>query len=229
MRMTLNHCLLLSLALHGALLAVYRPQPRLGTGTSTLMVTLIDGGWRAPVAHSTAPAITSMMTEHIPTSTALTRARAHAAHPHTPVRNTSLARAEPSATTVHPFRPPSRSTSSDPSSTTAPNGTANALEDGDRAQTIAWLQTRLLGGFVRYYPMLARRHGWEGRVQLALRIEPDGHVSHLQLAQSSGYAALDEAALASAQRIEVLDDVATRLHGAYLDMVLPIEYRLLGG
>jgi protein TonB len=77
--------------------------------------------------------------------------------------------------------------------------------------------------------MLARRQGWEGQVKLALRIEPDGHISHLQLAQSSGYAGLDAAALASARRIELLDNVSTRLQGAYLDMVLPIEYRLLGG
>jgi protein TonB len=221
MRITLNHCLLLSVALHGALLAMYRPPSRLGEETNTLTVAL--------VAHSAAPAITGTMTEHIPISTALVHAHERAARPHTPARNTTLARTEPSATTVRPYRPPDRGTSSDPSSTTAPNETANALADSDRTQTIAWLQTRLLDGFVRYYPMLARRHGWEGRVQLALRIEPDGHVSHLQLAQSSGYAALDEAALASARRIEVLDDVATRLHGAYLDMVLPIEYRLLGG
>lgn len=235
MRMTLNHCLMLSLALHGALLAVYRPQPQLSERASTLTVLLVDSDRHEPVTHSAVPAITSTTTGHIPTTTA--QARARAARQPTPVRNTTFADTEPSATIVpavasvpvHLLAPPDLGTSSNPSSTDVAHTTS--ATDGDHAKTTAWLQTRLLDAFASYfdYPMLARRRGWEGQVKVALRIEHDGRVSHLHLAQSSGYAGLDEAALASARRIEVLNDVATRLHGGYLDMVLPIEYRLLGG
>lgn len=234
MRMTLNHCLLLSLALHGALFAVYRPQPQFDSGVSTLAVVLVGNDQHAPASHSAAPAITDTVTGHIPAAGA---AQARAARRHTPVHNTAVADTVPNAAIfpdvasipAHPLARPGPGTSSNPSPTDVAHATTATA--GERTKTTAWLQTRLLDAFASHfdYPMLARRHGWEGQVKVALRIEPDGRVSHLHLAQSSGHTGLDEAALASARRIELLDDVATRLHGGYLDMVLPIEYRLIGG
>lgn len=231
MRITLNHCLLLSLALHGTLLAVYRPQPRLGEETSTLAVTLIDGDRQPPAARNAAAAVAGPMIGHTPTAAAT---RVRAAHRRTLLLNTTPADAQPNAAIV-PFiastpAPSKHGTSTDLSSAATRSGAAPAAADGARAQTAIWLRSRLLSAFANYfdYPLLARRRGLEGQVKLTLRIEPDGRISHLQVAQSSGYAALDEAALASARRIEQLTDVTLRLHGISLDMILPIEYRLLG-
>ncbi len=79
------------------------------------------------------------------------------------------------------------------------------------------------------YPLVARRKGWQGLVKLALRIEPDGRLSDIRVAQPSGYALLDDAALASARRIPQLTDAVNWLRGASFEIVLPIEYRLIDG
>ncbi len=49
------------------------------------------------------------------------------------------------------------------------------------------------------YPPRARRQGWQGTVDVALRIGLDGVVEAAAVERSSGYAALDEVALASAR------------------------------
>jgi protein TonB len=50
------------------------------------------------------------------------------------------------------------------------------------------------------YPRIARLRGWQGVVDVEVSIAPDGNVADASVARSSGYAALDDAALASARR-----------------------------
>jgi periplasmic protein TonB len=51
-----------------------------------------------------------------------------------------------------------------------------------------------------HYPMLARRKGWSGKVEVAFLIKPDGQVSELRIQTSSGYPVLDEQALEAIRR-----------------------------
>jgi len=78
------------------------------------------------------------------------------------------------------------------------------------------------------YPAIARRKGWQGVVRLELHIEPDGRISDLQIDATSGYAVLDEAALQSLQLANVPDAVQW-LHGEAIDIIVPVEYRLIDG
>jgi periplasmic protein TonB len=50
------------------------------------------------------------------------------------------------------------------------------------------------------YPMLARRKGWSGKVEVAFLIKPDGSISELRIQASSGYSVLDEQALDAIRR-----------------------------
>jgi protein TonB len=108
------------------------------------------------------------------------------------------------------------------------------LPHGNLAQTLSrtsaeqHLTLRLLDVFARYfeYPKLAKRRGWEGLVKVQLRIEPDGQLSHIELAASSGYPTLDQAALASARRIEPLHDATPWLNGRAYDLIVPVKYGL---
>jgi periplasmic protein TonB len=50
------------------------------------------------------------------------------------------------------------------------------------------------------YPMLARRKGWSGKVEVAFLIKPDGSISELRIQTSSGYSVLDEQALDAIRR-----------------------------
>jgi protein TonB len=45
------------------------------------------------------------------------------------------------------------------------------------------------------YPLLAKRRGWEGTVTLDIELRADGSVGDIKVAQSSGHALLDQAAM----------------------------------
>jgi len=76
------------------------------------------------------------------------------------------------------------------------------------------------------YPRLARQRGWEGTVVISLRILPDGNLTNIQVADSSGSIVLDRAAIRSMQQITIPQAIAW-MQGKELDMIIPIEYHLL--
>lgn len=47
------------------------------------------------------------------------------------------------------------------------------------------------------YPMIARKNGWEGRVDVSFIIKKNGHIENLTVSSSCGFKALDESALAA--------------------------------
>lgn len=49
------------------------------------------------------------------------------------------------------------------------------------------------------YPLIARSRGWQGTVEVALSVRADGSVHGARLGRSSGYEALDDAAIAVAR------------------------------
>ena len=76
------------------------------------------------------------------------------------------------------------------------------------------------------YPAIARRKGWQGIVKLELHIQADGSISDLQLAESSGYSILDRAAMQCLQ-FASLPGAVRWLQGQTIDIVVPVEYRLV--
>jgi protein TonB len=78
------------------------------------------------------------------------------------------------------------------------------------------------------YPVLARRKGMQGIVKLQVRIESNGRISRLHVEQTSGYAVLDRAALQSLQLASV-PDAEQWMQGQAIDIIIPVEYRLVGG
>lgn len=98
-------------------------------------------------------------------------------------------------------------------------------EDHRRNHLQSLLRAAFEAEFV--YPSLARRQGWQGRVQIGLRVEADGRFSELQVLQSSGYASLDHDALQTLQRIGQLAQARSFLDGRSMRVELPVIYRLL--
>jgi len=122
----------------------------------------------------------------------------------------------------------------EPGATTAPGSGQSPAVAGQAlipGRLSSQLESRLRQAMAPYfvYPLMARRNGWEGQVEVGLRVEADGHLSHLHITRSSGYRLLDNAALATLNGIETVPDAAGWLEGRHFDMVLPIEYRLIGG
>lgn len=77
-----------------------------------------------------------------------------------------------------------------------------------------------------HYPRLAWRRGWEGTVLLDLLIETDGKISHISIAQSSGYSLFDNSAIEAINKVGNVRDAARWLQGRSLEMQLPVIYRL---
>ncbi len=102
-------------------------------------------------------------------------------------------------------------------------------ERGERAR--ARIQSRLRALLDRYfeYPHVARLRGWEGEVQLLLRVLADGRLDGLRVARGSGFAVLDASALHSLAKIGRLEEAAEWLNGRTLDMQIVVVYRLRDG
>ena len=77
------------------------------------------------------------------------------------------------------------------------------------------------------YPRIAVKYGWQGLVTVGVRIEANGALSNIHIIESSGYPALDNAALKSIKRIAVLEGAGEWLHGLHYDTQLPILYKLM--
>lgn len=108
---------------------------------------------------------------------------------------------------------------------TAPATTASALPEHVSSLLHSDLERAFALHF--YYPRMAIKRGWQGDVKISLRIEADGHLTRVRILNSSGYKLLDNAAIASIDKVEILPSAIALLDGRSLDLVLPVEYRLL--
>ncbi len=229
-----NRFVILSLCMHGALLAQWRLHaPELQTTDRSLAVDLVhnvDNYQDTPSAHTTLHTARRLAAEMRPAQHRRSAtARGKSAVP----TQSPLKKNPPAALATAAAAPPApaaggRPPDSDAQSTAVTRATsATSSEASIRARIQARLVKALHANFS--YPLLARRKGWQGLVKLQLRIEPDGRLSHIELIGSSGYAVLDKAALDSTYRIQAVSEAATWLHNTALEVQLPVEYRLVNG
>lgn len=73
-----------------------------------------------------------------------------------------------------------------------------------------------------YYPMLARKRGWEGSVLLGFEVQRNRPVFNISVLKSSGYEILDSSAVAALKKIKI--DSNGPLRPAELQ--LPVQFRL---
>ena len=208
--------LALSVAAHAILLLAWTtPNPQAGNPGRVLLLDVTDRtGQLAPLA-----AIDSEK-DH---SQAPSRQPAPLAEPvHTAQRTISKEPVETNPQTTDTHQADSPDT---PETGAAPNLAASSpsQEESNRhlRSSVLELVTQRLS-----YPAIARRKGWQGVVILALHIESDGLISDLHVNETSGYAALDKAAIKSLQ-LASIPGARQWLHGHSIDMLIPIEYRLL--
>ena len=78
---------------------------------------------------------------------------------------------------------------------------------------------------LRHYPSTAKLNGWEGKVVLKVSIRPDGHLKGVEVVESSGHDALDQAAIEVVRRacpLHMKHEVTAPL----VVMKLPVVYKL---
>ena len=209
----------LSVAVHAAaLLALAQPENSIGASGRTLLLSVSD---RSGESVSQPPAATENEMEVVADAPAL---QPQATQP--VITDTAPAKQRPADQPVAQAQPETAvENRSDKSQSMQASSTTISREQQKqhlRASVMAFI-TRQLN-----YPAIARRKGWQGVVKLQLLIESDGHISDLHIEQTSGYALLDKAALSSLQLAHV-PDAAQWLDGKAVSIVVPVEYRLVGG
>ncbi len=108
-----------------------------------------------------------------------------------------------------------------------PSARASGEED-QHDQAKSQIKARLKTDLARYfdYPYAARLRGWEGTVLLAFNIETNGRLEGIHVAQSSGYAVLDNSALDALRKVQRLVETTAWLQNRELNMQIPVIYRL---
>ena len=79
------------------------------------------------------------------------------------------------------------------------------------------------------YPRFAIKRGWEGTVELGLRVEANGKLSNVRVVKTSGYSILDEAALTALTETNYINGLDAWMAGNHFDTTLPVKYQLVGG
>jgi protein TonB len=70
---------------------------------------------------------------------------------------------------------------------------AMTADEAYRQANFTAIRDSILGKL--HYPLLARRRGWSGQVEIFFTITPDGSIRDLRILTSSGYSLLDDEAL----------------------------------
>ena len=113
--------------------------------------------------------------------------------------------------------------------TDAPTANATPVKQHDVAMlaTENAVSQKISIALLRYfhYPDAAVRRNWQGDVILQFTLLPDGHLEHIRIHQSSGYKALDDAALHALQQVEPQQELALLTDASMLH-ILPVSYRL---
>ncbi|GLQ06871.1 energy transducer TonB [Sneathiella chinensis] len=78
----------------------------------------------------------------------------------------------------------------------------------------------------KYYPRLAQRRRMEGVVHLSFSVLPDGRVRDVVIEQSSGYPALDQAALRMVEKSVPFEPFPASMSGDQMAFRFPVVYEM---
>ena len=150
-------------------------------------------------------------------------------HPLETVQSEQTAREAPS-TPQEPIAPPPLAAAPEP----APPETVSLFAPAPpprlapSAEVLSDYTRSLSKALERYkeYPRIAELRGWEGSVTMRLRVAPSGRLIEARVYKSSGFAVLDEQAIAMVSKAGALPVPPEGLDAAELPVLVPIHFRL---
>lgn len=211
----------LSLVIHAVALALLKTRERpavLPTILASLrLVAAPSSGPTAARPPAPAPAVVPQQARQLPPRREHRSARhvAEAAAPPVPAMPAAAATANSAATSsvAHTAQPVAEAPA-------APQVAQGSLLDAYRQRL-----TELFAGH-QQYPAVAAQRGWEGEVRLRLCVARKGNLVSVHLDRSSGFAVLDQHALAMLDRLASLPPLPEGLEAGEIQVVVPINYRL---
>jgi protein TonB len=214
----LSGFVLASMVVHLALLLSQHAPPEFGSPHVTTMQVSINSVIATPVPTTSKSMTLSPLKDHTPRT-------ASAPQRITTTATSTLADVTPDSATIESFSSIKQATQNT-ITPTAPATSVNSETDS-AIQLRATITQRLKQALAKhfYYPMMARKHGWQGQVLLAFNLDTQGTIINARVTQSSGYHALDQAALKSINKVTTLDVGLSQP----LSFELPVIYNLNGG
>ncbi|UCE88207.1 MAG: energy transducer TonB [Pseudomonadota bacterium] len=223
MRTVPVHWLLISVALHAPLLW-YWQSPDLASQQvpGPLQVRIVPGQDSAQTAQQPTNTARAPQVPPAPDATGPVR--------HTAPQHTGKTRATRRESTRTAPAPRTATTHVERSAVTpTPVAAATPAAAGNAAR--AWVRSRIRDDLNRHfvYPMLARRHGWEGEVLVQFTVSPGGHIGNVQVTRSSGHRILDRSAVRALARLKRIELESTWWGEQLLDIRIPVIYQLHEG
>jgi protein TonB len=229
----LGRALLLSAIVHASA-AVFVPSLRIAPPEPDPLPTL-EVRLAPPPAPLAAPSTPQPVRADAPV-----QARAEPAPPKPRSKPTPvLARTEPARTDATPPAPVVPARPADPEPAAAPAQVAHeppaSAAPAERTAVAEAASTDMLFGFGQmleqalesnqHYPRLARQRGWQGLVKMRVQFLPGGQIGQISIVRSSGFAMLDETAVAMLRSAE-LPPVPDGLRRREFQLDVPVEFRL---
>lgn len=109
-----------------------------------------------------------------------------------------------------------------------PPGEPSAARPPSPEDWMSAYRTQLTALFARRqgYPRIAAERGWEGEVRLRLRVARKGTLLGVVLERSSGFAVLDQHALAMAEGLGSLPPLPETSDAGEIQVIVPVNYHL---
>ena len=109
------------------------------------------------------------------------------------------------------------------SKTTATSESIKPTKSSSKIKIISLLRDKVQQHF--YYPKLAQRRNWQGKVQLAFDVNTHGAIKNISVKQTSGYDILDNAAMSALNKVSTIPEHWIKKE-YYSGLNLTIKYRL---
>jgi protein TonB len=208
---------LASVLLHGLLLLSQRPTMELGSDDNTTMRITLGEIKKITATAAQRPAVRRQSSETVEPRIERRERRPAPTSVKEAITTSTASSSEPAAKTL----PPQQSAATDRSTPVEATATATTQE---QHLTLSHLLKQALAKQF-YYPLLARKRGWQGEVRLAFTLDTSGTITGARIAQGSGYRALDRAAMNSLARVAGIGIPLSE----QLSFELPVIYSLNGG
>lgn len=76
------------------------------------------------------------------------------------------------------------------------------------------------------YPRIAQDRGIEGEVKLSINIDDHGNITNIEIVESSGNRAIDDAAMTAAKKSELKQHFNEVLHGKINNIIVTVSFKL---
>ena len=103
------------------------------------------------------------------------------------------------------------------------SGSIKNSRSSSKTKIISLLRNKIQQHF--YYPKLAQRRNWQGKVQLAFDVNTHGSIKNVTVKQTSGYDILDNAAMSALNKVSTIPDYWVKKE-YFSNLKLTIKYRL---